>query len=304
MRSDSPNLLVVLGPTASGKTTLGVKLALELGGEIISAASRQVYRGLDIGSGKDLQEYQVGSSAVPYHLIDVAELSEEFSVFDFQQSCYRVFEEITQRGRLPLVVGGTGLYLQSVLSGYQMVQADEDPKLRAELAGFSDQQLEQRLRAIQGQLHNVTDLASRERMVRAIEIAEAARKNPPPPAPEIRPLILGTRFVRKELQRRISIRLDERLKQGMLEEVERLHQAGVSWERLNSLGLEYRFVAERLQGKIKNRNDLFQKLYAAICKFAKRQDSWFRRMEKAGIEIHWIDRGDFDAARQIVEAHL
>jgi tRNA dimethylallyltransferase len=293
-------MLVVLGPTASGKTSLGVRLAMELGGEIISADSRQVYRGLDIGAGKDLEEYLIDGVRVPHHLIDVADLDREFSVFDFQQQSYQAFEEITGRNALPVMVGGTGLYIQSVLSGYRMVEVSENPGLRDELGKLSDEQLEDRLRSLKDRLHNVTDLESRERVIRAIEIAEAEKRNPPPPAPDIRPLVLGTRFPKDELHRRIKARLSERMENGLIEEVEKLSERRVGWERLYSLGLEYRFVAERLQGKIKNRNDLFQKLYGAICKFAKRQGTWFRRMEREGIEIKWIDRGDFDQARRIV----
>jgi len=293
-------MLVVLGPTASGKTSLGVKLAREFNGEIISADSRQVYRGLDIGAGKDLEEYTLDGVDIPYHLIDVADLSEEFSVFDFQKRCYDAFEEIRGRRVLPVMVGGTGLYIQSVLSGYRMVDAPENPALRRELTGLSDRQLEEWLRALRGSLHNVTDLTNRERMIRAIEIAEAEKENPPSPSPDVRPLVLGTRFPKDELHRRIRSRLEERLNHGMIEEVEALRAQGVSWERLVALGLEYRFVAERLQGKIRNRNDLVQKLYSAICKFAKRQGTWFRRMEKMRIEIHWIDRGDYETARNLV----
>ncbi len=303
MASSKHNTLVVLGPTASGKTSLGVQLARFLGGEILSADSRQVYRGLDIGSGKDLEEYATGGTAVPYHLIDIADLAEEFSVFAYQQAFYGAFEEVRSRGALPVVVGGTGLYLEAALSGYRMVAAPEDPELRAELEGLDDDALRTRLVALRPELHNRTDLEDRRRTVRAIEIAEYARDHAPPPAPEVRPLILGTCWDRDVLRRRIALRLRERLENGMIEEVEGLHAAGHSWERLELLGLEYRFIAQFLQGVIKNRNDLFQKLNAAIVQFSKRQGTWFRRMERKGATIHWIEEADLNTAMHVVRAH-
>lgn len=303
MTTPKSNALVVLGPTASGKTTLGVQLARLLGGEILSADSRQVYRGLDIGSGKDLEEYRQGGAPVPYHLIDLVDLTTEFSVFNYQQAFYATFEDVRARGVLPVVVGGTGLYLEAALSGYRMVAAPENPALRAELQQLDDNALRARLVALRPDLHNRTDLDDRERTVRAIEIAEYAREHEPPPAPEIRPLILGTRWDREVLRERIAQRLKERLDHGMIEEVEALHAAGYSWERLELLGLEYRFVAQFLQGTIKNYNDLFQKLNAAIVQFAKRQGTWFRRMERHGTTIHWVDEADLNMAMHLVRRH-
>lgn len=299
MSKSNPNLLVVLGPTASGKTTLGVRLADELGGEIISADSRQVYRGLDIGAGKDLDQYQLDGRSIAYHLIDVADLDCEFSLFDYQQMFYRVQAEIRARGALPMMVGGSGLYIESVLLAYELVEVPKDPALRAELAGLSDSELEKRLRSIQGRLHNVTDLASRERTLRAIEIAVHSKNATPPPPPDLRPLVLGTRFERPVLRRRIELRLEQRLEQGMLEEVEHLHAAGVSWERLDSLGLEYRHLARFIRGEISSRDELFAGLASAIYKFAMRQLAWFRRMQRKGVEIHWIDGADHDQALSV-----
>ena len=297
------NAIVVLGPTASGKTRLGVGLAREMGGEIISADSRQVYRGLDIGSGKDLSEYVIDGIAIPYHLIDIADLSEEFSVFDYQQRFYEAFTSLQSRGVPPVVVGGTGLYLEAALKGYRMVAVPENAELRAELGSLSDGQLADRLRAAKERLHNVTDLEDRGRMIRAIEIAVCSRDHEPEPAPDIRPLILGARWERHELRSRIGLRLLERIKAGMIEEVVQLHEKGAPWERLERLGLEYRFIAEHLQGRIREKNDLMQKLYNAICQYAKRQDTWFRRMERNGFTVHWIPRADFRVARQVVELH-
>jgi len=299
-RAADDRLLVVLGPTASGKTRLGVRLAAELGGEIISADSRQVYRGLDLGAGKDLDEYQVDGVRIPYHLIDIAGLDEEFSVFDYQQRFYEVFEDTVGRGVLPVVVGGTGLYLEAVLNRYRMVAVPENPELRAELAGAPQEALVARLSAAKDRLHNTTDLTERERLVRAIEIAEYSRSHQPPPAPPMNPFIVGTQWERPELRRRIRERLEQRIEAGMIEEVQGLHDDGVPWERLERLGLEYRFIAEFLQGKIADRDDLIQKLHTAICQFAKRQETWFRRMERNGTTIHWIPNGAFETARRVV----
>lgn len=300
MAPKTKNALVVLGPTASGKTRLGVQLAHALGGEILSVDSRQVYRGLDLGSGKDLSEYEFQGTRVPYHLIDMVGLESEFSVFAYQQAFYHVFQEVSGRGALPVAVGGTGLYLESVLTGYRMVDAPENPALRQELSAYSPEALAARLRELRPNLHNNTDLDDPARTVRAIEIAEFARAHPPEPAPEVNALILGTLWDRPTLQRRIALRLKERLDAGLIDEVRRLNEDGYSWQRLELLGLEYRFVAQYLQGIIKNPNDLFQKLNAAIAQFAKRQETWFRRMERNGSQIHWIPRADFSAAMAVV----
>ena len=276
--------IVILGPTASGKTRLGVGIARELAGEIISADSRQVYRGMDIGTGKDLEEY----GEVPYHLIDILDPGEEFNVFRFQRLCFAAMEEIRGRGRLPVIVGGTGLYLDAVLRGYRMVEVPEDPELRAELSGLSMEELASRLLSLNPRLHNTTDLLDRERLVRAIEIADYERTHEPEPLPEFHPVVFGVRWERSVLRERITARLKQRLASGMIEEVERLHCQGVPYETLEFYGLEYRFVARFLKGEL-NRNDLLQKLNSAIHDFAKRQETWFRRMERLGTEINWLD---------------
>lgn len=300
MDAERETTLVVLGPTASGKTRLGAQLAHEFNGEILSADSRQVYRGLDIGSGKDLNEYMVEGAPVPYHLIDLVDLDTEFNVFMYQQAFFEAWERIQDHGKLPVVVGGTGLYLEAVLKGYRMVEAPENPALRSELADLSLEQLTERLRALKPDLHNTTDIKDRERCIRAIEIAVFGQTHTPEPAPPLRPLVLGARWPRPVLLNRISRRLKERLDSGLIEEVEHLHDYGYSWPRLELLGLEYRFVSQYLQGLIKNRNDLFQKLNAAIAQFAKRQETWFRRMERNGVEIHWIDRAHAEDALRVV----
>jgi tRNA dimethylallyltransferase len=287
------NLLVVLGPTASGKTRLGVQLARTLAGEIISADSRQVYRGMDIGTGKDLAEY----GEIPCHLIDIVEPGCEFNLFEYQRRFLQAFAAVRGRGRLPVLVGGTGMYLEAVVNGYRLVEAPENPELRRELALLPMAALAERLQRAASKLHNTTDLLERERLTRAIEIAEYEREHAPEPLPEIRPLIFGIRWDREVLRRRITARLGERLEQGMIEEVARLHAAGIPWETLEFYGLEYRFVARHLKGEL-NRNDMFQKLNSAIHDFAKRQETWFRRMERGGVVIHWLD----GAGEPLVEA--
>jgi tRNA dimethylallyltransferase len=294
------DMLVVLGPTASGKTRLAVGLARELGGEIISADSRQVFRGMDIGSGKDLHEY----GEVPYHLIDIKEAGGEFSVFEFQRRFAEVREDISARGMLPVLCGGTGLYLDAVLRGYRLVEVPYNEALRAELATRSDDELRDELWRLKPDLHNSTDLVERERTVRAIEIAHGEAKtgfveSDCPPA--LASTVIGIRWERDVLRQRITARLRDRLEGGMIEEVERLHAGGIPWERLDYYGLEYRFVGAYLRGDM-NRNDMFQRLNSAIHNFAKRQGNWFRRMERHGIVIHWLDgSGDLmTQAREIL----
>ena len=279
-------LLVILGPTASGKTRLAVAAARALSGEIISADSRQVYRGMDLGTGKDLAEY----GATPCHLIDIVAPGEEYSLFRFQKDCFDAITRLADRGRLPILCGGSGLYLDAVLRGYRLAEVPANPTLRAELAGASDAELAARLRQLRPQQHNTTDLGDRQRLLRAIEIAsgEITLAAQLPPLPQLLPKVFGLRWERSMLRRRIARRLHERLEQGLLEEVTRLHATGVPWSRLEFFGLEYRFVAWHLQGRL-NRNDMIQQLTSAIGAFAKRQETFFRRMEKQGVAIHWLD---------------
>ena len=293
------DLLVILGPTASGKTRLAVALAGELGGEIISADSRQVFRGMDIGSGKDLHEY----GRVPYHLIDILDAGGEFSVFEFQRRFLGAYEEITSRRILPILCGGSGMYLDAVLRGYRMVEAPRDDALRAGLAMKTDDELVEELRRLKPDQHNSTDLLDRERTVRAIEIArsEAGQSFAGEPLPCLSSTVVVIRWEREAPRRRITERLKERLDNGLIEEVERLHAVGIAWERLDYYGLEYRYVGGYLRGDM-NRNDMFQRLTSAIHNFAKRQGNWFRRMERHGVVINWIE-GDGDqtaAAMKII----
>ena len=285
------NCAVVLGATATGKTALAVKLAHAKHGEIISADSRQVYRGLDLGTGKDLQEY----GSIPYHLIDVCDLNREFTVFHFQQEAYRIFPQLVEKGALPIIAGGTGLYLDAILRGYELIPVPEDPALRATLTTKTLPELQDMLMALKPDIHNKTDLEQPDRLVRAIEIARYRQEHPESAAvhlhnvPPIKPKIYGISFERSILRERIRRRLIARIDAGMIEETEQIHAQGYSWERLESLGLEYRFTAQYLQGKIETREAYIEQLYRAIGQFAKRQETWFRRMERNGIEIEWID---------------
>jgi len=300
------NLIVILGPTASGKTRLAARLAARIGAELISADSRQVYRGMDIGTGKDLAEYIVDGVSVPYHLIDVAEPGHLFSVFEFQQRFYECFREIRARGRMPIVVGGTGLYIESVLREYRMPPVPENEALREELEALSMEELAARLLRLNPALHNTTDLTGRERLIRAIEIAEHTSKHGTGDGiqrPDIVPLVIGVRWDRPVIRGRITKRLKERLDQGMIEEVQKLRDAGVSWERLDEMGLEYRYVSRYLRGEM-SRDEMFKTLNIRIHQFAKRQDTWFRGMERRGISIHWIEGADEVSLRELVTKSL
>ena len=297
------NCAVVLGATATGKTALAVKLAHAKHGEIISADSRQVYRGLDLGTGKDLDEY----GSIPYHLIDVCDLSREFTVFHFQQEVYRIFPQLIEKGALPIIAGGTGLYLDAILRGYELIPVPEDPALREMLAAKTLPELQAMLIALKPDIHNKTDLEQPDRLVRAIEIARCRQEHPESAAahlysvPLITPKIYGIAFERSVLRERIRRRLIARIDAGMIEETEQIHAQGYSWERLESLGLEYRFTAQYLQGKIESKEAYIDQLYRAIGQFAKRQETWFRRMERNGIEIEWIDG---NAAAQLTAAAI
>jgi tRNA dimethylallyltransferase len=296
------NLVVILGPTASGKTRLAVRLARAMGSEVISADSRQVYRGMDIGTGKVLDESRPDGTAVPYHLIDICDPQEEFSVFEFQRRFYDCYARLQMRGVVPVLVGGTGLYIDSVLKGYDMREVFEDRSLRAELDDFDDQTLAERLKAALPRLHNTTDLGDRRRLIRAIEIAEAVKngqgREEETVRPKVVPLVIGVRWDRSELRRRITRRLQERLAAGLIGEVARLHESGIGWERLDAFGLEYRYVSLYLQGILAEKQMVAQ-LNTRIHQFAKRQETWFRRMERQGIFIHWIDGDDYGALEMI-----
>jgi len=292
------NLIVILGATASGKTALAVRLAHELGGEIISADSRQVYRGMDLGTGKDLNQYVIDGIKINYHLIDVVEPQEEFSLFDFQKIFYEIFTDLRQKNVLPIMVGGTGLYLEAVLAAYDLPIALRDESLRKKLSVKTKKELQETLLSLKPNVHNKTDLEDRERLIRAIEI-ELARKivSKKSYKPDIDAVVFGIRWERQLLRQRITSRLEERLKQGMVEEVKSLNEKGISWERLESFGLEYRFISMYLQSKI-SYEGMKEELNAGIHQFAKRQETWFRRMEKKNITINWINGDDYHALKE------
>lgn len=306
------NSIVLLGPTAAGKTSLGVRIADEFNLEIISADSRQVYRGLDLGSGKDLSEYQHNGKAVPYHLIDVTDLHHEYNVFDFTKDFYRAFEEISERHIVPLVVGGTGMYLDAVIRNYELPDVPENKPLRDELEKKSLDELDEILLSLKPDVHNRTDLQIRERVIKAIEIAsymqsdEYKQSKKELRRPDVKPFVLGTTLDRPALRENIKKRLSERFEQGMIQEVESLHQNGFSYERMERLGLEYRFISEYLEGKISSKEELSDRLYTAICQFAKRQETWFRGMERKGVRIHWLSKESspnekFEEAKQMIK---
>lgn len=292
-----PDLLAILGPTASGKTHLAVALAESFGGEIISADSRQVFRGMDIGSGKDLHEY----GRVPYHLIDIVAAGGEFSVFDFQRRFLGAYEEVAGRGALPILCGGSAMYLDSVLRGYRMVEVPRNDALRGVLAAQTDAELVVELRRLKPDLHNSTDLLDRERTIRAIEIASGTVEQcfANELLPRLQSVVIGINWERDVLRRRITDRLRSRLENGLIEEVERLHEGGIAWERLDYYGLEYRYVGGYLRGDM-DKNDMFQRLNSAIHNFAKRQGNWFRRMERHGVTINWVD-GEGDQLAQAMK---
>ena len=285
------NCIIVLGPTAVGKTSIGVAIAHALNGEIISADSRQTYRKLDIGSGKDLNEYVVDGEPVPYHLIDIIDLPDEYTVYNYQNDFYKAFKDIQSRNKLPVVVGGTGMYLDAIVRNYQLVNTPDNKELRKELEAMSLEELGKRLLKDQPVLHVMADLQEKERLIKAIEIVEAKKAGNNTTdinRPEIKPFIIGTTLPRPLMWENIHLRLEERIKEGMIEEVENIHKSGISYERLLKLGLEYRFCSEYLEEKYTSVEEMQEKLFIAIRQFAKRQETWFRMMEKKGVQIHWL----------------
>ncbi len=284
-----PLLVTILGPTAGGKTRLAALTAQALNGEVLSADSRQVYRGMDIGTGKDLDDYIVEGKRIPAHLIDLVDAGTRFSVFEYLQAYTSAFEDVTSRGKMPILCGGSGLYLDAVILGYRFVPAPRDEALRSELETLDFDRLTERLSSLKT-LHNKTDLRDRPTLVRAIEVATFERAHPEQAisAPKAEHLVFGLDWPRGLLRQRIRRRLEERLDQGLIEEVRRLLDQGVDPEVLDGYGLEYRFVLRHLRGEL-DRRELTDKLAQAIGKFAKRQSTWFRRMEKRGCAITWLD---------------
>jgi len=281
-------MITVLGPTATGKTRLAALLADKTGGEIISADSRQVYRGMDIGTGKDLEDYLITGKKIASHLVDIANPGTEYNVFTFQRDFLQAYADIRHRGHLPVLCGGTGLYLEAVLTGYRLQQVPENLALRERLDALSDVGLVAMLKGY-GTLHNTTDVAHRERTLRAIEIKEFEKLHPVREKfPKINSVNFGIAFPRELIRQRITRRLKSRLENGLIEEVRRLLHNGLKPEQLTFYGLEYRYVTQYVTGEI-SYDEMFSKLNTAIHQFSKRQMTWFRRMEKRGTVIHWVD---------------
>lgn len=290
MQNEKYNLITILGPTASGKTAVAAKVASLLNGEVISADSRQVYRGMDLGTGKDYADYLVDGQLIPCHLIDIVDAGYEYNVFEYQKDFLRVFADITSREQLPVMCGGSGLYLDAILKNYKLIQVPLNELLRESLDDKLLWELSDILRGYKNYLHNQTDTDSSKRAIRAIEIEEYYLTHPEIETgmPDIKSLVVGVQFERMARRKRITGRLKQRLKDGMLDEVQRLLDSGLTPEQLTYYGLEYKYMTLHLTGKI-TFQEMFDSLNVAIHQFAKRQMTWYRRMEKQGIEIHWLD---------------
>ena len=283
------DLISIIGPTACGKTSLAVEVARAMGGEILSADSRQVYRGMDIGTGKDLSEYGEGASSVPYHLIDIVDAGEKYNLFEFQRVFLEAYNGVNARGALPVLCGGSGLYVESVLRGYRLIPVPENPELRERLENYSLEELTAML-ATYKVLHNTTDVDTKKRAIRAIEIEEHYARTPQHERefPLLSSLIIGLDVDREVRRSRISNRLKARLDEGLVDEVRELLDEGVSPEQLIYYGLEYKFVTLFLMGAM-SFDEMYKGLETAIHQFAKRQMTWFRGMERRGLNINWID---------------
>ena len=292
-------LITILGPTASGKTPLAAHLAAEIDGEIISADSRQVYRRMDIGTGKDLSDYKVESGKrkgerIPYHLIDICEPGTKYNLFQYQQDFFDTYQDIVGRGKTPILCGGTGLYIEAVLKGYQLSPVPQNPELRARLEGKTLDELTQMLKALKAQtgsiMHNTTDVDSCQRAIRAIEIETHNLEHPMPlrELPPVDSLIIGVDIDRDLRREKITRRLKARLEEGMIDEVRGLLAEGIPADDLIYYGLEYKYLTEYVIGRL-TYDEMFRQLEIAIHQFAKRQMTWFRGMERRGFTIHWID---------------
>lgn len=286
------DLIAILGPTASGKTTLAAHLAAKLHTEIISADSRQVYRRMDLGTGKDLADYEVEGQPIPYHLIDIAEPGTKYNVFQYQQDFLRAYKDIADKGKLPIVCGGSGLYIESILRGYRMEDVPENKALRQQLEGKSLEELTEILKTYKT-LHNTVQTDTAKRAIRAIEIADfyeqhgisqTAEGN----QPLYHPLVIGVKIDRELRREKISRRLRQRLDEGMVDEVRNLLAEGIAAEDLIYYGLEYKFLTLYVTGQL-SYEEMVSQLEIAIHQFAKRQMTWFRGMERRGVEIHWIE---------------
>ena len=292
-------MITILGPTASGKTSVAARLAAEIGGEIVSADSRQVYRRMDIGTGKDLDDYEVKNengevTNVPYHLIDIREPGTKYNLFEYQQDFYDVYQDIRRRGAVPILCGGTGLYIEAVLKGYKLSPVPQNQKLRDSLEGKPLNELTEMLKGLKekngSNMHNTTDVDSCQRAIRAIEIETYNLEHPTPrrELPPVESLIIGIDIDREERRAKITRRLKARLEEGMVEEVKALLDEGIPADDLIYYGLEYKFLTEYLTG-VASYGEMTNRLEIAIHQFSKRQMTWFRGMERRGFKIHWID---------------
>ena len=287
-------MITILGPTASGKTQLATALAAEIGGEIISADSRQVYQGMDIGTGKDLEDYVIDGQMIPYHLIDICEPGTKYNLFQYQEAFFTAYKDIVSRGKTPVLCGGTGLYIEAVLKGYKLSPVPQNPELRERLEGKSLEELTQMLKELKEKsgtvMHNTTDVDSAQRAIRAIEIESYNLEHPMPrrDLPAIESTIIGVNIDRDERRKKITQRLRQRMENGMVEEIKGLLDRGIPAEDLIYYGLEYKYITEYVIGKM-SFEEMFSKLEIAIHQFAKRQMTWFRGMERRGFTIHWID---------------
>ena len=287
-------MITILGPTASGKTPVAAHLAASIGGEIISADSRQVYRRMDIGTGKDLADYTVSSIKVPYHLIDIREPGTKYNLFEYQQDFFDAYQDIQSRGAVPILCGGTGLYIEAVLKGYHLSPVPQNQELRDSLEGKSLEELTQMLTELKARtgsnMHNKTDVDSCQRAIRAIEIETYNIENPTPrrELPPVDSVIIGINIDRELRREKITRRLKARLEEGMIDEVKALLDEGIPAEDLIYYGLEYKFVTEYITGKT-SYDAMYSRLEIAIHQFAKRQMTWFRGMERRGFKINWID---------------
>lgn len=290
-------MITILGPTASGKTDIAAHLAAELSAEIISADSRQVYRRMDIGTGKDLADYVVDGKPVPYHLIDIVEPGTKYNLFEYQRNFLEAYDDIRSRGKNVILCGGTGLYIESVLKGYRLIPVPENKELRHELEGKSLLELTSILERLKAEnnsnMHNSTDVDTPKRAIRAIEIEMAYKEAPVEERtfPKIDNVIIGVGIDRDLRRMKITRRLDRRLKEGMVDEVKSLLDSGIPADDLIYYGLEYKFVTEYILGKT-TFEEMHRSLEIAIHQFAKRQMTWFRGMERRGFTIHWIDAAD------------
>ena len=283
------DLITIVGPTASGKTTLAASLASRLDTEIISGDSRQVYRRMDLGTGKDLDDYNVNGRQIPYHLIDIVEPGYKYNVFEYQRDFLEAYRQIQEKRKLPILCGGTGMYIESILKGYRLLPVPENPTLRASLEGKPLDELTQILSTYK-KLHNSTDVDTPKRAIRAIEIEEYYRQQPVEERefPTLKSLIVGIDIDRELRREKISRRLKQRLEEGMIEEVRALMDEGIAPEDLIYYGLEYKFLTMHVTGQL-TYEEMFLQLKTAIHQFAKRQMTWFRGMERRGFTIHWLD---------------